>query len=192
MVNQNQIRRLVELRSYGRLIERLLPAGRCRSDQAVCDLCRPEASAAAAIGLALQRCCELSYTVTPATKRLADSLAVIRRGDGLFGDGEQPSVGASAVAIRAMLEWSQLCERSGHGSARLGREIDRSIRALAQLQDDEGLIADNPVGSAIALSMLGDQSEFQQSVNVPHLESAIDRSGTVCAQLGRYAHAMAA
>ncbi len=192
MMNLNQIQRLVRLSQHRQLIERILPTGRCRSRQAVECLMQAEHIEAAALGLGLMRACELSYLPMPLGRELAARLLKVMRPDRLFGCGAEPSVAASAAALRGLVEWRELCESVGQDVSDLRDVISRSLDMLASLRHSGGLLGGDAVGSAIALALLGDLEEFRAAVDARKLGDAVDRCSGIAFELCRYAHAIAA
>ena len=114
---------------------------------------------AAALGIALQRVCELTYGWTPVGAQISERLLELQRIDGLFGGrsgGRTAGAGASAVAVKGLMAWrDHVSEATGedvgqHGPAdrgqspateastraRLNRAIDAALHAISDAQVD--------------------------------------------------------
>jgi hypothetical protein len=110
MLTLSQIERLLDAGHYGVLLDRVLANGRCHERELRQALRCPGVLAAAALGMALQRVCELSYGPSPLAARLADRLLDLQQVDGGFGpDRDTPAAArdailASAIALRGLLD----------------------------------------------------------------------------------------
>ena len=168
MISLTHIERLFRTESYGRLVERVLANGR-RVNRAVAKhLEVSDAVAAAACGLALQRCCELTYAPTPLAKRLAMQLLQMQRSDGHFSR----SVAASAVALRGLLDYLQHHRDVGEAvDAQVSAAVAEALAALGRTQSVVGALHDNAVESTIVLWQLGDNDAFKSAC------PALDRCG---------------
>ncbi len=157
MISLTHIERLLRAESYARLVERVLANGR-RVNRAVAKHLRvSDAVAAAACGLALQRCCELTYAPTPLAERLAMQLLEMQRNDGHFSR----SVAASAVALRGLLDFLQHHRDIGETvSAHLSAGIAEGLTAFRRTQSVVGALRDNAVESTIVMWQLGDNDAF--------------------------------
>src|SRR5690606_18238521 len=88
MINILQIDRLVEQRAWERLIERILQNGRGGSLHVRLRLARREAAAPAALGLAIQRLCELTFGPTPIARGLVAQLLHLQDRSGGFVESD--------------------------------------------------------------------------------------------------------
>ncbi len=158
MISLTHIERLLTAESYGRLVEKVLSNGR-RVNRAVAEhLEVSDAVAAAACGLALQRCCELTYAPTPLAERLAMQLLEMQRNDGHFSR----SVAASAVALRGLLDYLQHHRDIGETvEAQVSAAIDEGLTAFRRTQSVIGAWRNNAVESTIVLWQLGDNDAFK-------------------------------
>lgn len=198
MLSLVQIQRLVAARDCRLLVDRVLSNGRLDSQAVRACLTSPQAVVTAALGLALQRACELTYGPTAIAADLAWRLLDQRRGDGLFGTGPTPSIAASAVAIRgllAFLDQSRAAARNGRQAPdAIADAVNSAIAALAELQRDDGLLGRDTTETAIVVWQLGDRAEFRAALRLPDLLSSsldIDDNHEEDA-LRRLAHAVAA
>jgi len=167
MISTAQIQRMVQTGAFSRLVERILANGRCQSGPARRRLAEPSSAAAAGIGLALQRLCELTYGPSEAAAGLAERLLGLQRRDGLFGAGADASVAASAVALRGLLDWRQ--QRKDAGSApdhRLEGAIRRGIEALAAVVARRCTSPLDRVDLEVVLWQLGRIKAFRRAVPV--------------------------
>jgi hypothetical protein len=202
MITQTQILRLVEAQEYSRLIDRLLSNGRCHSAQAIDLLGRPEAAAPVALGLALQRLCELTYWPHPHGAGLAHRLVRMQRRDGAFGGGLEPSadatLAATAAALRGLIDWLAQHNHSGRNDDRLAlirNSIDRAWRALATAcatarASDQW----DHVAWAIVLWQLGDCEDARLHLPIDRIRRQIEDSSAapIADDLTRLALTMAA
>ena len=158
MINLSHIERLLNEESYGRLVDRVLSNGR-RVNRAVAKRLEvSEAVAAAACGLALQRCCELTYAPTPLAERLAMQLLEMQRNDGHFSR----SVAASAVALRGLLDYLQHHRDIGEVvDALVSAAVAEAMVAFRRTQLVDGALRDNAVESTIVLWQLGENDAFK-------------------------------
>lgn len=199
MISQPQIVRLIEAQEYRHLIDRILANGRCRSAAARRVLMRPECAAVAALGLALQRLCEITYRPTPAAQMLAQQLIALQRDDGTFGDpleiSAESSLAATAVALRGLIAHASQIELTGAAAPEsITTSIEDGVNALASQyhsMNDHGVHA---VDWAIVLWQLGETPHLRDHVPVDHLLTMLDETATDLIEddLCRYAHAMAA
>ena len=174
MINLSHIERLLDEESYGRLVDRVLSNGR-RVNRAVAKRLEvSEAVAAAACGLALQRCCELTYAPTPLADRLAMRLLEMQRNDGHFSR----SVAASAVALRGLLEYVQQNRDVGEPvDAQISAGIAEGLAALGRTQSANDGFRNCAVESTIVLWQLGEHAAFRSAVELDPLWSELERSG---------------
>lgn len=171
-MNLSHIERLLNEESYGRLVDRVLSNGR-RVNRAVAKRLEvSEAVAAAACGLALQRCCELTYAPTPLAARLAMRLLEMQRNDGHFSR----SVSASAVALRALLDYVQHHRDVGEAvDAQTSTGIAEALAAFRRTQSVVGGFRNSAVESTIVLWQLGEHEAFRSAVKVDPQCPALDR-----------------
>lgn len=158
MLSLFQIQRLADNENFDQLIRRVLSNGRCLDRTAAERLCGVEACRGAALGLALQRTCELTYGLDPVADALAQRLLSHQRGDGMFGLPRSPSIAATAIAVRALALWlAQASEQSPDAGAVLFSRVEAAVtaatRALARHQDADGSFGDD-VDDEIALWQL--------------------------------------
>lgn len=186
MLNLVQIDRLAEQGAWERLIERVLQNG--RGNDLLMRLCltREEAIAPAAIGLALQRVCELTYGPTGFGFGLVAQLLHLQREDGSFmsadidtnemdGVARRSSPAATAIAIRALLEWKQQCASTGYDfDPRIDVAIERGLFSLACRQREDGGFSEIDAESALVLWQLGGKSEFRRAVRFHDLVDVVD------------------
>ncbi len=158
MISLTHIERLLRAESYRRLVERVLTNGR-RVNRAVArHLEVSDAVAAAACGLALQRCCELTYAPTPLAERLAMQLLEMQRNDGHFSR----SVAASAVALRGLLDYLQHHREVGEAvDAQVSAAVAEALAAFRRTQLVDGALRNDAVESTIVLWQLGDNDAFK-------------------------------
>lgn len=198
MINLRQLQRLLDSGEAGtggmggagaafeRVIERILNNGRCHCPAVRRALFGSTAVRAVATGLALQRCCELTYGPTAMGRDLADRLATMMDDEGLFGG----DIAATAVAVRALLDW---VDASGEGVSDVAQ---RAIAGLGECQDASGLLGGDVVASAIVLWQLGDRPTVCEAFGEVHwhaLIAAVRRcGGAVGEEFSRFAYAMAA
>ena len=170
MISRVQIQRMVETGAWGRLVQRILANGRCRSAAARQRLSEPGPAMVAGLGLALQRLCELTYGPTDIADRLACRLLRLQRPDGLFGGRESPSLAASAVALRGLLTWGEQGGRSAAGPHhRLDSAIERGIAAIAATLSRPGQRSSDRVDVEVVLWQLGHNDAFRRAVPVTRI-----------------------
>jgi hypothetical protein len=204
MISQHQIVRLVEARedaAAAQLIDRILANGRCRSTLARQTLTRSNALEVAALGLAIQRICEITYRPAPQSAALMARLLQLQRDDGTFraspiGDDET-ILAATAVAIRALIAHQSQCaafnmQLNAVVNHAIARGIDSLARAATNCLRDQLII--DPACWAIVLWQLGDIPDFRAHVPTEPLLDLLDQTGAqmIEDELTRYAHAMAA
>jgi hypothetical protein len=193
MLNLIQIRNSLRLGSCDRLIERILRNGRCPHPSARTVLCAADSARPAALGLALQRWCELTWDVNETAATIAGKLLAIQRPDGLFGDGPTGSIASAAVAVRGLLDWGERYESGGRGiPSELHTAAHRALHAIAASQDHTGLLGGDPIASSIGLWQLGDQALARRKLNMPALLAAVNAASTSDSDLCRFAYAVAA
>jgi len=205
MISLNRIERLVCAGAWERIIDCVLDNGRSRNLALRLRLARAEAACPAALGLALQRCCELTYGPTPAAAGLAARLIHAQNDRGLWrpadaGGGGSPggaspgSLPAAAAALRGLIEYRrQRLEAAATVDPALETAIDRGLHALAGHQGEDGLIGDDGVDAAIVLWQLGGVAAFRERVRYFDLLEAVDASEIdVPEDVRRLAHAVAA
>ncbi len=173
MISLHQIEQLLRAESYDRLIERVLANGRSVAGTLAARLHEPDARAPAACGLALQRCCELSYGPTAIAGDLASRLLAQQEGDGSFGG----SFAAAAVALRGLSDYAQQHREIGEAvDEPTAAGISRGMEALRRAQADDCGLGTDAEAWAIVRWQLGDQPAFRAAVRLNSLTEAIDRS----------------
>ena len=174
MISLTHIERLLRAESYGRLVEKVLSNGR-RVNRAIARrLGVAEAVAAAACGLALQRCCELTYAPTPLAERLAMRLLQMQRNDGHFSR----AIAGSAVALRGLLDYLQHHRDVGETvDPDVSAAVTEALAAFRRTQSAHGASPDNAVESTIVLWQLGENDAFRSAVKINPMRPALDRSG---------------
>lgn len=174
MINLSHIERLLDEESYGRLVDRVLSNGRRVSRAVAKRLEVSDAVTAAACGLALQRCCELTYAPTPLADRLAMRLLEMQRNDGHFSR----SVAASAVALRGLLDYVQHHREVGEAAdAHVSAGIAEGLAALGRTQSADGGFRNSAVESTIVLWQLGEHEAFRSALKLDPRWSELERSG---------------
>jgi hypothetical protein len=170
MISTAQIQRMVQTGAFSRLVERILANGRCQSDPARRRLAEPSAAAAAGIGLALQRLCELTYGPSEAAAGLAERLLGLQGPDGLFGSGPDASIAASAVALRGLLDWRRQREDARAApDHRLAGAIRRGMDALVASVARRRVAPLDRVDLEVVLWQLGRIRAFRRAVPVVEL-----------------------
>lgn len=176
MIALTQIETMLAHRAFGQLVRRILENGRGASEPIRDRLLRPECVLPAALGLALQRGCELTYGPVPATLRLARRIVRLERPNGLFRAADRVVAGADkanrpagmaaiAVVVRGLIEFTHQLEAAGTDQGRrIGSAAARAIRALAAGQRSSGLIGRDAIDSAIVAWQLGGEAEFRRAV----------------------------
>lgn len=199
MLSTARIERLIALEAYGRLVRSILQNGRGGGQPLACRLTRPGTITPAALGLALQRHCELTYEPHRVAAGIAERLRGLQREDGLYGPGPAGCLAATAVAVRGLADWIQLHQLAVKGPLPPGalaahRTIDRAVSAMGRLQDDDGALGADPLDAAIVIWQLGQLPAFRQAVRCDELLHWIDRASrsSLPPDLDRFAHAAAA
>lgn len=186
MINLQQMQRQLDSRAFSRVIGRILANGRCHTATVRQRLVDSPAEEAVATGLALQRCCELTYGRSAMGEALAERLEAMQEADGLFGS----DIAATAVAARALLDWA---EQTGEAP---GEVCEKALAGLGECQGLDGLLSGDVVGSAIVLWQLAGRPEMDLHFGKVHcdaLSAAVCRSGSsVSEEFSRFAFAMAA
>lgn len=196
MISLHQIERLVEQEAYGRLVRRVLANGRCADSAVLTSLREPGVLRPAALGLALQRVCELSYEPSPTAIRLARLLLRMQTEDGRVGPLALCAA-ATAIAMRGLLELRELLE--GLADHAILREVTdaairRGIESLAARQR-AGAIGSDTTDAAIVLWQLGGSGQFREGVCMSKLMREVAMGlaeGEGAAELCRFAYAAAA
>lgn len=177
MISQVQIQRMVETGAWGRLVQRILANGRCRSAAARRRLSEPGPAMVAGIGLALQRLCELTYGPSDIADGLAQRLLGLQRPDGLFSGRETPSVSASAVALRGLLTWGEQRGQPADPDHHLDTAIERGIAAIATALSRPGQRPLDRVEIEVVLWQLGHNDAFRRAVPVTRIAPSLAGSG---------------
>ncbi len=198
MLSPSQIGRFITNEDYRRLVDRLLSNGRCHSRRAQAVLHVQESLEVAAIGLGLQRICELAYWPVPEGADLAHRLLRLQPRDGLFGPPHSmpnaaPIIAASAVALRGLIEWNGAFEHREDERPLLERSIDRGLRALASVWSGAATSREL-VPWAIVLWQLGDSEQALATLPAKWIRSAVAAAdpGLLHDDLTRLALTMAA
>ncbi len=180
MITQTQILRMVESQAFARLVDRLITNGRCHSPVAIKMLQQPETAGPAALGLALQRLCEITYWPSPDGTALAHRLVRMQRRDGVFCGGASADSGArvaaTAVALRGLIDWvTQHNDQRATGGnddrlAIIRKAIARAWEALAREWRDARTRGkcDEAVW-AIALWQLGDCDDARKHLPIDEI-----------------------
>jgi hypothetical protein len=200
MISLTQIERMIDHGSHSQLIRRVLANGRCTCPAIREHLLNPPNgpdTPVAACGLALQRCCELTYLPTDLAADLAERLSRSQMPDGRFAIADDTALSASSIALRGLIEYrDQLLATAARPeeTARLERAIDRGLAAVTSMID---AAADNPqhaTGIAIAVWQLGHLPSFRDRINVDHILLLLRRLDGIALdrQLMNYAVAQAA
>lgn len=199
MISHVQIDRMIELKEYRRLVERILDNGRSRSNMAKRVLSRPEAAGPAALGLSLQRLAELTYAPTATADRIARRLVVMQRRDGLFGYGSdtpyETLLAATAAAVRGLIDYAGHLRASGQPlNPSVNQALERGMDALANSFASLTNTTNGALGWAIVLWQLGDVQAFRQRVPVHQLLAMLNHAAVelIDDDLSRLATAMAA
>lgn len=191
MINIPRLSHLADTQRFDRMLDEVARNGRPLPLAVRLRLSHAQCLPGAALGLALQRVCELTYRPTEASIRLLEGLLEARRDDGSFGPAA-----ATAVALAALCAVvHQLDALPGRASPRfIDEELERRARAavpgaiawLAALQDDgdevdlfdesHGLVGDE-VDSAIVLWQLGFEPRFTGAIRFADLLDAVDAHG---------------
>ena len=173
MISLHQIEQLLRAGSYDRLVDRVLANRRSVAGTLAARLHEPDARAPAACGLALQRCCELSYGPTAIAGVLASRLLAQQDDDGLFGG----SFAAAAVALRGLSDYAQQHREIGEAvDEPTAAAITRGMEALRRAQADDCVLDTDVEAWAIVRWQLGDQPAFRPAVRLDSLTEAVDRS----------------
>ncbi len=173
MISLHQIEQLLRAESYDRLIDRVLANGRSVAGTLAARLHEPDARAPAACGLALQRCCELSYGPTAIAGDLASRLLAQQDDDGSFGG----SFAGAAVALRGLSDYAKQHREIGEAvDEPMAAGITRGMEALRRAQADDCGPGADAEAWAIVRWQLGDQPAFWPAVRLDSLTEAIDRS----------------
>ncbi len=164
MINLNHIDRMIRHEVYERLVQRILANGRSISSIHSMLLVRSDAVEAAACGLALQRCCELTYAPTPLAAELAMRLTQMQRTNGHFSQ----SLAGSAVALKGLLDFLDQTHDVGdtvNESMRAG--IADALAAFRRTQLDASPINEQQIQeSQIVLWQLADNAAFRSAVGL--------------------------
>lgn len=200
MISLPRIARFADAQDFDRLLDEITRNGRPISLPVRLRLSEPAGIASAALGLALQRCIELTYRPMPISTGLASRLLDEMREDGSFG-----TVAGTAIAVAGLLAfrdqaWANARLRraaGGQDDCTLERmetmlhQIDLGIAAawhwLRQRQEQSaalrfdgpsGLIGDE-LDSAIVLWQLGLEPRFARAVRFADLLDAVEDAGLV-------------
>lgn len=177
MISTRQIDRLVKQHAYRQLACRILANGRCHCDQLQDALLEPHRVRPVALGLALQRCCELAYGRDAGADDLAATLLATQRADGLFD--MHADIAGSATALAGLLTWRMFREQVDQPIDESEDEaIERGLDGLARTVQHavESMHAGSEQSTIISavLWQLGHWGEFRRRVSVPHLLRAAE------------------
>lgn len=161
MMTAEQIIRSIENQEHRRLVGRLLSNGRCLSRRAHEILHSNGALEPSAIGLGLQRICELTYWPLPAGAEIAHRLMWLQRRDGLFGAAHSTSpqdqlIAGSAVALRGLIDWATAFAHREDERSLLQAAIHRGLTSIASSFDEAPSASSREVSWAVVLWQLGD------------------------------------
>lgn len=156
MISENQIDRLIRGGEDRQLADRILANGRCPWPAVRRWLRERAAARPLALGLAVQRLCELCYGPSPQATSLVERLLVLQQPEGFFGRDGQPCLAATAVAGRALLDFAAHQRQAGLApSPRVLNAFDHAIKALAAWPT--GSL--DPWIAGVVLWQLGDQPD---------------------------------
>jgi hypothetical protein len=192
MLNLPRLSRLVESGEFERILEEVSRNGRPLPIGVRLRLSEPAGLPPSAMGLALQRVCELTYRPTPLAVALARGILDRQDAGGLFG-----TLSATAVALAALFSFSdQLALLTSAAAAErfgvdedLARKVRRAVEAAvhrlhrAQEESPAGRLGEPPtligdeLDSAIVLWQLGLEPRFTAAVRFGELLSAMDERG---------------
>jgi len=196
MLTIQQILRLVEVEANERLVERILANGRCDAPEIARRLARPDVVVPAALGLALQRCAELSYGPTAVAGALVGRLLDQKRGDGLFGSSSIESrFIASAIALRGLAEFARAASSAGASPTAAAHaalnEVKAALARLIAAADSRWL---SPLPAAVVLWQLRDRPDLRADWPAGAWAALVHRAESAAAprSLHRFALAFAA
>lgn len=191
MISLPKLVRFTHSQQFDRMFDEVTHNGRGLPLAARLRLSEVEAQPATALGLALQRVCDLTYRPTPASIVLLEGLLERQRSDGSFG-----GVSATAVALGAL--WSVVDQLRALPGSPSPHFIDQSLedglngavgQALAYLKsvqdgqaasrlfdEPDGLIGDE-IDSAIVLWQLGLDTRFTSYIRYAELLESVDARG---------------
>lgn len=197
MISLTQIERMIDHGSYPQLIRRILSNGRCTCpairEHLIGSPAGPDIPLAAC-GIALQRCCELSYLPTALAGKLAGRLLDAQMPDGRFGIADDTSLATTAIAVRGLIEFrEQLCE-AGESIQVLDPAVKRGVSAVTQMVNTSTATRDHATGILIAVWQLGHLSAFREQIHVDHVLAQLRETHPrdLDAKLVDYAYAQAA
>jgi hypothetical protein len=199
MISLTQIQRMIDHGSFAQLIRRILSNGRCTCpairEHLLGNPTGPD-TPLAACGLALQRCCELSYLPTNVARRLGDRLAAAQMPDGRFGIADDTALATTAIAVRGLIDYRDQesigCKECV--AVNLDAAIDRGLRAITHMVNSAAGTRDHAIGILIAIWQLGHLSAFRARIDVERVLSRLceQHSRDLDARLVDYAYAQAA
>jgi hypothetical protein len=189
MMSILRLERLIRAGSHRRLIESVLANGRFRSGELVDRLCLGDGGEAAALGLALARCCELSYGPCPLAASIAGRLRRLQQDDGLFGRG----LAASAIALRGLLQFRDHRSEAMAGQSDLPPATRRGLDALRHAIR-EGPGGADRLDAAVVVGWLGAHPASRGAAMLEPLNDmlGLDEPSAPVDDLERYARAAAA
>lgn len=177
MISIRQIGRLLSQQSYRQLADRILANGRCHCDALRAALLEPPRVRPVALGLALQRSCELAYGRDAQVDDLAAALLATQRPDALF-DVHGDCAG-TATALAGLLIWRSFREQSGcpiddGDYAAIERGLDALARALQHETDAMHRRSERSTILSAVLWQLGHWGDFRRRVSVRQLLHAAE------------------
>lgn len=189
MISISQIQRMVDHGNHRQLIRRVLSNGRCMSpairEHLLGQPGGPDVPTIAA-GIALQRCCELTYLPTDLATDLAGRLTATQMPDGRFGIADETALAATAIALRGLIEYRDQLDSiscvggapQGHGHVpgqvgtqvehrrTLDAAIEQAMDAVSELVQSALETSDHVTGVFIALWQLGHLAWFRARVGI--------------------------
>ena len=121
MLSIKRIEKLTESGHFGQLIREVAANGRPLQNTLKTRLNDPKTLKPAAIGLGIRRITELSFTLSPTTRKLLDLLLQYQQPYGSFG-----SITATEIALQALR-----AVRNQGGTQQLHPTLDQAIHAAA-------------------------------------------------------------
>ncbi len=167
MISPQNISRMIKSKSYRPLIQRILGNGRCYAPAVISRLCQPPLDAPAALGLALQRTVELTYSSSPLIDDLVYKLLKHQNSSGFFGRSASPELAASAIALRGLQVGMAQFEEEASSPAR--QALDRGMATLIRLLNSDAVQSIDHIDTAVILWQLGDLQLFRVRVDIAQL-----------------------
>ncbi|MCP3904342.1 MAG: hypothetical protein GY715_11990 [Planctomycetes bacterium] len=160
MMSIRQIEQMIERKSYRRLVDRLLDNGRCVRHHVRRRLLQPEHLVGTALGLALQRVCEMSYGPCEIGARIAEEVRgrLAAATDALASPATiSEALPAATVALRGLADWVGRDDHRVSTASDDGRDptIRRALDAVTAVVGGADLARSDPVAVEIAEWQLG-------------------------------------